>query len=113
MISYSGYDSEDAIVLNRASLDRCYGRCLVYRYSKCSLKRYANQTYDRILGPLLDPETKKPIYKHNALDGDGICGVGCKVDSRMVLVNKSMPTVTCDPLGDAAGRGGIGAPQPD
>ena len=50
VMSYSGYDIEDAIILNRASLDRGYGRCLVYRNHKCSLKRYANQTYDRILG---------------------------------------------------------------
>ena len=31
VMSYSGYDIEDAIVLNAASLDRGYGRCLVYR----------------------------------------------------------------------------------
>ena len=32
VMSYSGYDIEDAIVLNAASLDRGYGRCLVYRW---------------------------------------------------------------------------------
>ena len=100
VMSYSGYDIEDAIILNRASLDRGYGRCLVYRNAKCSLRRYANQTYDRILGPLVDSESKEPIYKHRALDNDGICGVGCKVDNRMVMVNKSMPTITRDPLSD-------------
>ena len=31
VMSYSGYDIEDAVILNRASLDRGYGRCLVYR----------------------------------------------------------------------------------
>ena len=50
VMSYSGYDIEDAIILNKASLDRGYGRCLVYRNAKCSLKRYANQTSDRVLG---------------------------------------------------------------
>ena len=34
VMSYSGYDIEDAIILNRASLDRGYGRCLVYRNNK-------------------------------------------------------------------------------
>ena len=107
VMSYSGYDIEDAIILNRSSLDRGYGRCLVYRNAKCSVKRYPNQTYDRILGPLLDPETKKKIYKHKALDDDGICMVGAKVENRMVMVNKSMPTRTVDPLSDPTTGAGV------
>ena len=85
VMSYSGYDIEDAIILNRSSLDRGYGRCLVYRNQKCSLKRYPNQTYDRILGPLLDPDTKERIYRHRALDNDGICGVGEQLQNKMNL----------------------------
>ena len=54
VMSYSGYDIEDAIILNRASLDRGYGRCLVYRNSKTTMKRYGTQAADRILGPLVD-----------------------------------------------------------
>jgi len=42
-MSYSGYDIEDAIVLNRSALDRGYGRCLVYRNQKATMKRYSNQ----------------------------------------------------------------------
>ena len=107
VMSYSGYDIEDAIILNRSSLDRGYGRCLVYRNAKCSLKRYANQTYDRILGAIVDAEKKEKIYKHKALDEDGICGVGTKVDNRMIMVNKSMPTRTVDPLSDPATGAGV------
>jgi len=33
-MSYSGYDIEDAIVMNKSSLDRGFGRCIV-------MKRYA------------------------------------------------------------------------
>merc|ERR1711970_1247203 len=112
VMSYSGYDIEDAIVLNRASLDRGYGRCLVYRNQKSSLKRYANQTYDRILGPLLDPETKKPMWKHEVIDLDGIAAPGARVKSRQQLVNKQMPTVTRDPLAAAAGDAGIALGPP-
>merc|ERR1719192_130894 len=113
VMSYSGYDIEDAIILNKASLDRGYGRCLVYRNAKCSLKRYANQTSDRVLGPLIDKATNAPPYKHQALEGDGVCGVGCKVNNRMVMVNKSMPTVTRDQLADPAGGGGGTGMQPE
>ena len=32
------------------------------------MKRYANQTSDRIMGPLMDSETKQVIWRHDALD---------------------------------------------
>merc|ERR1711970_943289 len=107
VMSYSGYDIEDAIILNKASLDRGYGRCLVYRNQKCNLKRYANQTSDRVLGPMVDAETKKPIFRHEALDGDGICAAGSRVKNKQVLINKCMPTVTRDPLSEP------GIPRPN
>lgn len=50
-MSYSGYDIEDAIVLNRGSLDRGFGRCMIYRKHQTSVKRYANGSYDRTTGP--------------------------------------------------------------
>ena len=30
-MSYSGYDIEDAIVMNKSSLDRGFGRCIVFK----------------------------------------------------------------------------------
>ena len=133
VMSYSGYDIEDAVILNKvhifnfssaksqhvtnkrvnhliiaqASLDRGYGRCLVYRNQKATLKRYANQTYDKVMGPLVDAETKKQIWKHEVLDLDGIASPGLKVDNRQILVNKSMPSVTrgdaLNPLDQSSG----------
>lgn len=98
VMSYSGYDIEDALILNKASIDRGYGRCLVYRNAKCTLKRYANRSFDRILGPLMDSTTGKIIFKHDILDKDGICSPGEKVENRQVLVNKSMPSLTQNPV---------------
>ncbi|KAK1888187.1 DNA-directed RNA polymerase III subunit RPC2 [Dissostichus eleginoides] len=98
VMSYSGYDIEDALILNKASLDRGFGRCLVYKNAKCTLRRYTNQTFDKVMGPMLDAVTRKPIWRHNILDADGICSPGEKVENKQVLVNKSMPTVTQAPL---------------
>lgn len=84
VMSYSGYDIEDALILNKASIDRGYGRCLVYRNSKCILKKYANQTRDRIMGPMIDTNTKKPIWKHDIIDSDGIAAPGEMVENRKV-----------------------------
>ena len=86
VMSYSGYDIEDALILNKASIDRGFGRCLVYRNSKCVRKTYGNQTYDKILGPLIDPNTKKPIPKHDILDSDGIASPGEMVENKKVRV---------------------------
>lgn len=98
VMSYSGYDIEDALVINKASLDRGdgffstvwyedtdasfsgYGRCFVYRNAKCTLKRYQNQTFDRVLGPAVDAATNKPIWRHAALDMDGIVAAGKEFD---------------------------------
>lgn len=93
VMSYSGYDIEDALILNKASIDRGFGRCLVYKNSKCIMKRYANQTFDRIQGPMIDTVTNHPIPKHDCLDNDGIVAPGELVRNRQVLVNKSVPTV--------------------
>jgi DNA-directed RNA polymerase III subunit RPC2 len=42
VMSYSGYDIEDALILNRASVDRGFGRCQVFRKATTLLKRYPN-----------------------------------------------------------------------
>lgn len=94
VMSYSGYDIEDALVLNKASLDRGFGRCLVYRKQTCAVKRYANRTFDRIMGPSRDAQTGNLIWKHQALDQDGIVAPGEKLSNRQVMVNKSVPVVT-------------------
>ncbi|XP_021962434.1 DNA-directed RNA polymerase III subunit RPC2 [Folsomia candida] len=98
VMSYSGYDIEDALILNRSSLDRGYGRCLVYRNAKCTLKRYANQSFDRVMGPVVDATSKKPIWRHEWLDGDGIALPGSHIQNKQVMINKSMPTVTQTPV---------------
>lgn len=94
VMSYSGYDIEDALILNKSSIDRGYGRCLVYKNTKCTVKRYTNQTYDRIMGPMKDAVTNKVIYKHEALDTDGIVAPGEMISNKQTMINKDMPAVT-------------------
>ncbi len=44
VMSYSGYDIEDALILNKASLDRGFGRCMVLRKYATVVKKYPNST---------------------------------------------------------------------
>ena len=53
-----------------------FGRCLVYRKQQATLRRYANQTFDKVMGPVVDATTRKPVWRHTALDSDGICSPG-------------------------------------
>lgn len=96
VMSYSGYDIEDALVLNKASLDRGYGRCLVYKHAKGTAKKYPNQTFDRLMGPTLDGATRKPIFKHQVLDQEGIVFAGARIYPKQVIINKHMPIVTTE-----------------
>lgn len=93
VMSYSGFDIEDALVLNKASIDRGFGRCLVYRTTKCTLKKYQNvqkKFSDRINGPLVDAENGKLAWKHNALDVDGIASPGQIVQNKQVRVTRNI-----------------------
>ena len=75
-MSYSGYDIEDALIVNKSSIDRGFGRCMVHKKQVISLKRYTNQSFDKIMGPMYDATTKKPIWRHELLDNDGIAQPG-------------------------------------
>ena len=105
VMSYSGYDIEDASVLNRASLDRGFGRCTVLKKSVTSIKRYGNHTLDRIVAP---PEESGKVggakgsnKRYAALDNDGLCRVGERVHPGDVLINKQQPVNTSDTLPNA------------
>ena len=96
VMSYSGYDIEDAIVLNKASLERGFGRCMVLKKQQIALKTYPNGHKEGVEQPpnenLFDNgKNDKRYKKYQALDLDGIANVGAKVDSGDILINKSSP----------------------
>jgi len=98
-MSYSGYDIEDALVLNRGSLDRGFGRCIVMRKFAASIRVYSHastMTHDAIFR-VEGADATRPQY--NALDLDGIVSPGQPVSTGDVLVNKQTPIMQMDGLG--------------
>ena len=91
VMSYSGYDIEDALVLNKASVDRGFGRCQVFRKYTTELRKYPNGAVDRIGDRKLN-EDGTPIVKHRALQGDGLAAVGEQISKDEVYVLKQTPT---------------------
>jgi len=105
VMSYSGYDIEDAIILNKASIDRGFGRCIVTYKHETGIKRYANRTMDRTCGPpdvsqFLHGADDKRYQRYRALDMDGICLVGEKLDGGCLMVNKESPTDTTNDISE-------------
>jgi DNA-directed RNA polymerase III subunit RPC2 len=97
-MSYSGYDIEDAIVLNKASLDRGFGRCLVMRRYSAALKKYANRACDRVGRPGGGAAAQA---RFRALDADGIAAPGEPLGQGECLVHKQVPLNTRDAQGAA------------
>lgn len=90
VMSYSGYDIEDALVLNKASCDRGFGRCQVFKKTSMPLKTYANGSADVINAGAVDVQNAK----HHALGADGLAQVGSKLEQGDVFVALAKPTET-------------------
>ena len=118
VMSYSGYDIEDALVLNKASVDRGFGRCQVLRKYTTQLKVNANGTKDQVIPPekeLLDEAKGSYINtkRHRILDEEGIAGVGEKVCQGEVYLNKHVPeNANSSGLSDAGSNSNSLIPQP-
>ncbi|CAL1697962.1 unnamed protein product [Somion occarium] len=91
VMSYSGYDIEDALILNKASLDRGYGRCQVLRKNATLIRKYPNGTFDRLADAPAD-ENGLVQKKYDIIQLDGLAGVGERVDPGDVYINKQTPT---------------------
>mmetsp|Transcript_6488 Transcript_6488/g.15811 ORF Transcript_6488/g.15811 Transcript_6488/m.15811 type:complete len:1189 (-) Transcript_6488:33-3599(-) len=100
VMSYSGYDIEDAIIMNRAALDRGFGRCFVMRRQSVPLTQYENFTRERVIPPP-QPETtttgntkgasRHHLRKFRAVGEDGLVDVGERVEDECILVHKFTP----------------------
>ncbi|KAL7157925.1 hypothetical protein ABFS83_02G108600 [Erythranthe nasuta] len=95
VMSYSGYDIEDAIVMNKSSLDRGFGRCIVMKRMVSVCQKYENGTSDRILKPQRE---EKDADKMQSLDDDGLAAPGLTIRANDIYINKYSPTVTRAPV---------------
>lgn len=105
VMSYSGYDIEDAIILNKASLDRGFARIMTIRRFETELERYPNDTCDIRKGPEKGDTATSSYYKRknaqiekqsHALDKDGLPFIGEKLVNGDIYINKYSPSNTRD-----------------
>jgi DNA-directed RNA polymerase III subunit RPC2 len=76
-------------------------------FSSRQIKKYPNQTNDRIVGPnrvaSADGSPGKLDKKFAVLEEDGLCGVGERIKIGNILVNKEQPLNTSDALSMSTG----------
>ena len=101
VLSYSGYDIEDAIILNKASLDRGFARIMNFRRFETTFEKYDNGTKDVRRPPDRDSffkNTSKYMKNLHAIDKDGLPFIGSKLVNGDIYVNKYKPSNTKDLL---------------
>ncbi len=91
VMSYKGYNMEDAIVINKASIERGLGRSTYYRPSIAEELRYSGGLTDEVCIPDKDVKGYKSERDYRYLEEDGIIYVGAKVEEGDVIIGKTSP----------------------
>ncbi|XP_072966358.1 DNA-directed RNA polymerase III subunit 2 [Typha angustifolia] len=99
VMSYSGYDIEDAIVMNKSSLDRGFGRCIAMKKYTVVKETYGPNISDKIVKPQRDKDGVLLRQNMQILDADGIASPGEIIRNHDVYVNKQTPVNISDRSG--------------
>ena len=91
IMSYKGYNMEDAIILNRGSIERGLGRSTYFRPSIAEELRYAGGLIDEICIPDKDVKGYKTEKDYRFLEDDGIIYQEAKVKEGDVVIGKTSP----------------------
>jgi DNA-directed RNA polymerase subunit B len=91
VLSYKGYNMEDAIVLNKSSIERGLGRSTYYRPSLAEELRYSGGLIDEVGIPDKDVKGYKSEKDYRLLEEDGIVFLESKVKPDDVIIGKTSP----------------------
>jgi len=91
IMSWKGYNMEDAIILNRASLDRGFGRSTYYRPAEAEELRYPGGMTDTICIPDKDVKGYRSEEAYKYLEEDGIISPEVVVKEEDVIIGKTSP----------------------
>ncbi|MEM7826751.1 MAG: DNA-directed RNA polymerase subunit B [Candidatus Aenigmatarchaeota archaeon] len=91
MMSFYGYNMEDAIILNKASIERGLGRSLFFRTYEAEERKYWAIERDEIRIPPKGIRGYRQEDSYKWLDKDGIIHPESRVESDDVLIGKTSP----------------------
>ncbi len=91
VMSYKGYNMDDAIILNRGSIDRGLGRSTYYRPISSEELRYSGGLIDEIGLPDKDVKGYRSERDYRYIEEDGIIYPEAKVKEDDVIIGKTSP----------------------
>lgn len=91
VMPYDGYNMEDAVVINRGSVDRGLGRSTYFRPVVSEELRYPGGLMDEIVVPNKDVKGYRTEKDYRFLEEDGIVSAESKVKEGDVIIGKTSP----------------------
>ncbi|MBN2367547.1 DNA-directed RNA polymerase subunit B [Candidatus Woesearchaeota archaeon] len=91
VMSYEGYNMEDAIIINKSSIERGMGRSSYYRPSIAEELRYSGGLVDEISIPDKDVKGYKSEHDYRHLEKDGVIYSEAVVGEGDVVIGKTSP----------------------
>ncbi len=91
IMSYKGYNMEDAIIVNKASIERGLARSTYYRPVNTEELRYSGGLVDKIAIPDKDTKGYRTEHDYRHLEEDGIIYPEAKVKEGDVIIGKTSP----------------------
>ena len=91
VMSYRGYNMEDAVILNKGAIDRGMGRSTYFRPSITEELRYAGGLTDSLCVPDKDTKGYRSEHDYRLLEGDGIVYTEARLAEGDVIIGKTSP----------------------
>lgn len=91
IMSYKGYNMEDAIILNKSSIERGLARSTYYRPVATEELRYSGGLVDEICIPDKDVKGYRSEHDYRLLEEDGLVAPESKVGEGDVIIGKTSP----------------------
>lgn len=91
LMSYEGYNMQDSIVINKASIERGLARSTFFRPYSSQELRYSGGLIDEIGVPDKDVKGYKSEHSYRHLEDDGMVSPEMKVEEEDVVIGKTSP----------------------